>query len=267
MDDLIAHAESAVQRLECDDWEIGPFDGHCLRLTCKRCIFDRAVKELAAERAARQALREQLEIERIEHTELERQWSSQAQQLAALREALARHPQQERCAYALCTEAAIHPDPRQRPCVDGCKPLIYCTEHEAFYRALLAPPATEGVVVGFPCDLCGEQIEAHERWVCTEDAEGHQFRTHEGCAMDVAHTCSHCNAMWPAAEGGAEEDEYRQPCPNGCLGRWGEGTDDMGRSMPVPMYCNVHGCDVESPGMAYKPATTADQQQPEDAAP
>jgi hypothetical protein len=64
-------------------------------------------------------------------------------QIAALRAALARHPQQERCAYALCTEAAIHPDPRQRPCVDGCKPLIYCTEHEAFYRALLASPAGE----------------------------------------------------------------------------------------------------------------------------
>jgi hypothetical protein len=77
-------------------------------------------------------------------TAVEERISDLQTEVERLRAAPARHPQQDRCAYALCTEAAIHPDPRQRPCVDGCKPLIYCTEHEAFYRALLAPPAAEG---------------------------------------------------------------------------------------------------------------------------
>jgi hypothetical protein len=47
----------------------------------------------------------------------------------------------------------------------------------------------------------------------------------------------------------ADDDEYREPCPNGCLGHLGEGTSGQ----PVPMYCGQHGCDVESPGMSYKP--------------
>jgi hypothetical protein len=48
--DVLESAQWAVEHMECDDWEVGPFDGHCLRLTCKRCIFDRAVKELALAR-------------------------------------------------------------------------------------------------------------------------------------------------------------------------------------------------------------------------
>jgi hypothetical protein len=87
-------------------------------------------------------LRVQLEIQK-KHTGRARTWATLWKRAAKENRALARHPQQERCAYALCKEAAIHPDPRQRPCVDGCKPLIYCTEHEAFYRALLASPAGE----------------------------------------------------------------------------------------------------------------------------
>ena len=58
--DVLEYAERAIERLECDDWEIGPFDGHCLRLTCKRCIFDRVAKELAAATAEAEALRGQL---------------------------------------------------------------------------------------------------------------------------------------------------------------------------------------------------------------
>lgn len=55
---------------------------------------------------------------------------------------------------------------------------------------------------------------------------------------------------------GRDDDDGMEPCPNGCLGQWGEGTSGQ----PVPMYCGQHGCDVESPGMAYKPT---EHQQPE----
>ena len=37
-----------IERLECEDWESTPFEGHCLRLTCKRCILERAEAQLAA---------------------------------------------------------------------------------------------------------------------------------------------------------------------------------------------------------------------------
>lgn len=56
-------------------------------------------------------------------------------------------------------------------------------------------------------------------------------------------------------EGREDDDDGMEPCPNGCLGQWGEGTSGQ----PVPMYCGQHGCDVESPGMAYK----TKHQQPE----
>ena len=44
---IIENAQRALERLECEDWEVGPFDGHCLRLTCKRCSLDRVVAALA----------------------------------------------------------------------------------------------------------------------------------------------------------------------------------------------------------------------------
>jgi hypothetical protein len=51
------------------------------------------------------------------------------------------------------------------------------------------------------------------------------------------------DALWE------EDDEYRQPCPNGCLGETGLGVNGN----QVPKYCGVNGCDVESPGLAYRP--------------
>ncbi len=55
-----------------------------------------------------------------------------------------------------------------------------------------------------------------------------------------------------AADATPTQDEMI-PCPNGCLGQMGEGTYDDGTAgRPVPMYCGVNGCDVESPGMVYR---------------
>lgn len=68
------------------------------------------------------------------------------------------------------------------------------------------------------------------------------------CGAD-AHNARIDAALAPAPAGADEVDEYRRACPNGCLGEWGEGTNGQ----PVPKYCGVSGCDVESPGMAYWP--------------
>lgn len=45
-------------------------------------------------------------------------------------------------------------------------------------------------------------------------------------------------------------DEYRVPCPNGCLDK---SPDTAGPDRDKAHYCNVNGCDMESPGLAYAP--------------
>lgn len=74
-------------------------------------------------------------------------------------------------------------------------------------RALLAPPAAVGAVVGFPCDACGQQINRDEHMIVSEDGEGHQFRTHEQCAEGVTDRCSKCLAQWPAAVGAVDQED------------------------------------------------------------
>lgn len=66
MSDLVSNAQWAVEKLECEDWEVGPFDGHCLRLTCKRCLLDRVVQALATSQAELAAMRERAEAAEAE---------------------------------------------------------------------------------------------------------------------------------------------------------------------------------------------------------
>ena len=76
-------------------------------------------------------------------------------------------------------------------------------EIDAALEAVGQPAPVE---VGSPCDVCGQQIESHERTVLSEDGEGHQFRTHERCVPDLDRDCTKCNALWPPASATARDD-------------------------------------------------------------
>lgn len=61
----------------------------------------------------------------------------------------------------------------------------------------------ESILIGFPCDYCGEQIEDDERMVMVECGEAHQWRVHEGCFIYVEGACPECETETTPHDTGA----------------------------------------------------------------